>query len=687
MKNNPFYKVPYYPAFDKMTPKAAESALKVLLEEAYSELDKLESDFVPTWEGLICSLHNAKKDLLDAWGLLNHMLSVMNNDEWRRVQESMQPEIIKFGQRVGQSRKFYDGYKVIRDSGIGIDPVKQRILDKMIQGAEQSGVALEAELQEKFNNIQMELGQASTKFSNNLLDARKAYSLTLTTEDEAEGLPSDLRAITSAAAKADGAEEATAEKGPWKITLDYAVYGPFMKHSRNRSAREKLYREYVTMASGGKTDNEPLINSILEYEQECATILGYKNAAEISLSNKMTPDVAAVYNLFDELSAASRDKLIEEQAQLLEFAKANGFKEESLQPWDLSFWAERQREKLYDYSEEEVSHYFQFPKVLKGMFKLVERIFNISITEATGDVPAWHEDVRFYRVSDADENPMACFYLDPYSRPATKRGGAWMNEFRTREKTEDGSIVLPMAVMCCNQSIPVGDKPSLMRMGEVVTLFHEFGHALQHMLTHVEEPQVSGINGVEWDAVEIASQFMENWCYDEKTLKAISEHIDTGEELPDELFNKIVKAKNYLSATAMMRQLFLGATDMDLYSKYPDPKWKTPNDVKCDNAEKYLYPMIDEDRFLCSFAHIFGGGYSAGYFSYKWSEVLSADCFAAFEEAGLDNKESIKETGMRLRKTIMGQGGGTHPMEVFKAFRGRKPNTEALLQHCGLKKC
>ena len=685
MKNNPFYKIPYYPAFDKMTPKAAESALKTLLKEAHTSVDALEKDFAPTWKGLICALHNTERGLFDAWGLLNHMLSVMNNDEWRRVQESMQPEIIHFAQRVGQSKNFYKGYKSIRKNDTGLDPVQLRILNKIIQGAEQSGVALEAEQQEKFNKIQMELGQISTKFSNNLLDARKAYSLTLTEKEETEGLPSDLLSITSAATKADGAKKATAENGPWKITLDYAVYGPFMKHSRNREARQKLYYEYVTLASGGETDNTPLIDKILENEQGIAKILGYQNAADLSLSNKMTPDTSSVYDLFNELSTASSERLKEEQAQLLEFAKSNGFQEDTLKPWDISFWAERQREQLYNYSEEEVSRYFQFPKVLEGMFHLVERIFDINITEATGEAPVWHKDVRFFRVSNIEGEQMACFYLDPYSRPETKRGGAWMNEFRTREKVEDDSITLPMAVMCCNQSVPVEENPSLMRMGEVVTLFHEFGHALQNMLTHVDEPQASGINGVEWDAVEIASQFMENWCYDRKTLKSISEHVDTGEELPDALFKKIVKAKNYRSATAMMRQVFLGATDMDLYSKYPDSKWKTPNDIKCDNAKKYIYPMIDDDRFLCSFAHIFGGGYSAGYFSYKWSEVLSADCFAAFEEAGLENADAIRETGLRMRDTIMGQGGGTPPMEVFKAFRGREPNTDAMLRHCGLR--
>lgn len=682
---NPFYTIPYHPEFDRMTAETAESALERLLHEADAAVDALESSFAPTWDGLVRPLHDAQRQLYDAWNLLNHLLAVMNSDAWRRVQERMQPEVIRFSQRAEQSRKFYEGYLAIRDgSEDQLNPVRRRILDKLIRAAEHSGVALAEEEQRNFNRIETELERLATKFSNNLLDSRKAFTLTLTTREEAEGMPCDLRAITAEAARAAGAQSATAEDGPWKITLDYAVYGPFMKHSRNRAARETLYRKYVTLASEGETDNRPLIDTILALKQERAKILGYDNAAALSLATKMAPDVASVYRLFDELASASRTALANEQSALLKFARANGSAAETLAPWDIAFWAERAREQLYDYSEEQLSRYFPFPKVLQGMFALVERIFGIVINDCTGAVPVWHEDVRFFRVSHGDGTPVACFYLDPYSRPATKRGGAWMNEFRTRERFSDGSTQLPMAVMCCNQSVPVAGRPSLMRMQEVVTLFHEFGHALQHMLTEIDDPQVSGINGVEWDAVEIASQFMENWCYDRETLQAISEHIESGAALPDDLFKKIVDSRNYLAATAMMRQLFLGATDMDLYSRYPDPKWAAPDDVKRENAEKYHIPMIAEDRYLCSFAHIFGGGYSAGYYSYKWSEVLSAECFAAFEEAGLENAAAMRETGVRLRATLMGMGGSAPPMEVFRAFRGREPSTEALLRHCAL---
>ena len=334
-----------------------------------------------------------------------------------------------------------------------------------------------------------------------------------------------------------------------------------------------------------------------------------------------------------------------------------------------------------------MSRFFLFPRVLEGLFKLAERLFGIVITPAEGQAPVWHPDVRFFRVADADGTPRACFFLDPYSRPETKSGGAWMNDFRTRERLEGGTVKLPMALLVCNQSVPVGNEPPVMRFQEVNTLFHEFGHALQHMLTTVEEPEASGVNGIEWDAIEIASQFMENWCYDRSTVKGLSRHATTGKELPDALFDRLMAAKNYRAASAMLRQLFFAATDMDLYARYPRPEWPDADAVKRRNAEKYSpTPLLSEDRFLCSFSHIFGGPYAAGYYSYKWSEVLSADAFAAFEEAGLENAEAVRATGHRFRDTLLALGGGTDPAEVFRLFRGRAPSIAPLLRQTGLTK-
>ena len=400
----------------------------------------------------------------------------------------------------------------------------------------------------------------------------------------------------------------------------------------------------------------------------------------------MAKRVETVDALLKELADASLPTAEKEREQRNAYARAHGFEESKFELWDAAYWTERQHEALYQYSEEELKQYFPFPKVLEGLFGLAERLFGIEIREADGEVPVWHPDVRFFHVADQDGTPLASFYLDPYSRPETKQGGAWMNSFRSRERSADGTLTLPIAVLVCNQSVPVGGQPSLMRFEEVTTLFHEFGHSLQHMLTTVDMPEASGINGVEWDAVEIASQFMENWCYDYSTLKSLSRHIKTGEALPDSFYEKIKASRNYMAANAMIRQLYFAMTDMDLYARYlTHPEWKDAHAVQELNRQKLELPEnIPEDRFLCTFSHIFAGGYGAGYYSYKWSEVISADAFAAFEEVGLTNERKIRETGRRYRDTILSLGGGTDPSEVFRMFRGRDPSTAAILRHAGL---
>ena len=685
---SPFYHIPYYPAFDKMTPENATSAFTQLLAEAHAAINGLEKNNTPSWSGLIRPLYDACHPLYDAWGILCHMLSVLNSEKWRRVQENVQPEIVEFSLRVGQSRKFYKGFCALRDrdnAEHSLTPAQRRILTKTIQGAEQAGVGLPPDKQTRFNAIQMELAKLSTGFRNHVLDATKAFALVLRTPEEVEGLPPALLAVTAQAAKDAGEAEAVAAKGPWRITLDTAVYLPFMMHSRNRAAREQLYRAYATRASSGQSDNTQVIEQCLALRRELAGLLGFPTFADLSLSNKTAKAVAEVDSLIAQLADAAYGAGQREAADLLAFAREHGFTEDALQPWDITFWAERQRELLFDYSDEELSRYFLFPHVLEGLFSFAERLFGVKIKPADKEVPVWHSDVRFFRVTDKDGTPLACFYLDPYSRPDTKSGGAWMNDFRTRDRRPDGTLQLPMAVLVCNQSVPVGNAPPVMRLQEVNTLFHEFGHALQHMLTTVEEPDASGVNGIEWDAIEVASQFMENWCYDRATLKGLSRHAETGAELPDALFDKLVAAKNYRAATSMLRQVFFAATDMDLYARYPLPEWPDANAVKCVNAKKYSpTPLLPEDRFLCSFGHIFGGGYAAGYYSYKWSEVISADAFAAFEEAGLSDDAAVRATGRRFRNTLLALGGSEDPMDVYRRFRGRAPTIDALLRHSGL---
>ncbi|MCL2104260.1 MAG: M3 family metallopeptidase [Kiritimatiellaeota bacterium] len=720
---NPFINIPHYPAFDQMTPENAQAAFAQLLPEAHAAIDALEKNFTPSWQGLMTPLYDACHPLLNAWGLFNHLLSVVNSDAWREAQEAIQPDVVAFSLRVGQSKTFYGGFRALRDADAAtpcLTDTRRRILTKAIQEAEHAGVGLPEEQQARFNTIQTELAQHASAFRNNLLDATKAFSLTLETREEIGGLPTTLLSITAQRSEALGVEDAggatvsppSREGGPWRITLDAPVYIPFMMHSTNRPAREALYRAFVTRASSGSLDNTPLLERILALKREMATLLGYPTYADLNLSNKTAKTVAAVDGLIAQLADAAIDIGRHEMTALTAFAHANGLGGSPLLPWDIAFWAERQREKSYDYNEEELSKYLPYPTVLEGLFNLTQRLFGIRIVECpdvpsdiegareqsnavegnrdlrTSPPPVWHPDVKFFHVLDADGTPLAGIYSDPYSRPQTKSGGAWMNAFTTRRRNPDGRIQLPLAFMSCNQTPPGRARlsetavPPLMRFDEVRTLFHEFGHVLQHILTTVDDPEASGVNGIEWDAIEIASQFMENWCYDRATLKGMSRNIETGAPIPDDLFDRIIAAKNFRSATTLLRQIFFAATDMDLYAR---PDGGAPNDVKNRNAAKYSpVPMLDEDRFLCSFSHIFGGGYAAGYYSYKWSEVMSADAFAAFEEVGLDNEEAVRTMGRRFRDTFLALGGSVDPMAIFQRFRHRAPSIQSLLRHAGL---
>lgn len=688
LSSNPLYAISHLPAFDRMTPEHAEPALRAHLAEAETAVAQLEEHATPTWQGLMDPLYRSCYPLYSAWGLVGHFMSVMNSDAWRKAHDRLQPELVSFGLRVAQSPRLYQGYLALRAADHStplLTKPQRRILESAIRSAEQAGVGLSGEPRQRFNAIQQELATLSTAFSNHLLDAVKAYSLWIRDPADLDGLPPAWRAAAAQAAKEAGETAATTEQGPWRATLDAPVLVPFLKHARCRRLREELYRAHVTRASSGELDNSSLLERTLALRREMAGLLGYPTYAHLSLTRKMAPGIEAVDQLTADLAAAAQAPARRDNAELLAFARRNGFAESELAPWDYAFWSERLREQRYAYSEEELRAYFPFPRVLDGLFALSERLFGIRVQAADGEAPVWHPDVRFFRVLANDDTPLASFYLDPYSRPATKRGGAWMNEFRTRDRLPDGSLRLPVAVLVCNQTLPTPTQPSLMRFDEVTSLFHEFGHSLQHMLTTVEEPEASGINNVEWDAVELASQFMENWCYERATLQGLSRHIETGALLPDDLFARILAAKNYRAAPDLLRQLFLGTVDMELHARYPGALGADAEAVKRAVAARLLpVPLLPEDRFLCGFSHIFAGGYAAGYYSYKWAEVLAADAFAAFEEAGLQNETAVTATGRRYRDTILALGGGTHPMEVFQAFRSRPPQVAALLRHAGL---
>ena len=671
---NPFLSIGEFPDFPNLTPAAAEEALPQLLKEAGARVDALETSATPDWEGFVRALDDAQHPLYAAWGIVSHMQSVCNSEAWRKVEEKFQGDIVAFSLRVGQSRRFYELAKSLRAALSTSQPSPRlRILDKMVQGAELAGVALEGVKQKRFNEIQAELAKLSNDFHNHVLDATKGFSLMLATPVEVEGLPAQLKAMM--------AGENDPEKGPWKATVEDAVYAPFMKHSRNRPVREALFRARATRAAAGDLDNTPLIDRILALRRELAALLGFKCYADLSLASKCAPSVAAVYAMIDELAAASRPVAAKEDAALTAFAAANGFSGK-LEPWDKAFWSERQREKMYSYSEEELSQYFDLPIVQNGLFKLAERLFGVTVEPMDRDVPVWHKDVKVFRVRNAEGGEIAHFYFDPYSRPETKSGGAWMNELRSRELRPDGTLRKPLALICCNQALPDAKGRALMRFTEVETLFHEFGHALQQMLTRVDDVDAAGINLVDWDAVEVASQFMENWCYDAKTVKSFARHADTHEPIPDTLLERVRAAKNYRAANASLRQLSFAKLDMALHVDAP----ADPNAFKEKVFAEYTpESSVPEDRFLNAFTHIFAGGYAAGYYGYKWSEVMSADVFGAFEEAGLGDEEAVRRVGRAYRETVLALGGGVDPMEVFRRFRGRAPSVEALLRQTGLK--
>lgn len=691
ISQNPLLQSSGLPAFADIKPEQVEPAFSYLLAELEKQLTILEANIQPTWTGLIEPLEKLTERLNWSWGILNHLMGVKNSPELRIAYEKVQPQVVQFINILGQSKPIYNALKAIRNSHTWetLDSAQQRIIKAAIRDAELSGVGLEGEERERFNAIQMELAELATRFANHILDATKGFILILTTLNEIDGLPSSLLSLAAQAARAGGEENATPEHGPWHITLDFPSYFPFMQHSTRRDLREKLYKAYITRASSGELDNNPLITRILELRKELAQLIGFETFAELSLASKMAQDVPSVEKLLEELRQASYNAAVKDLDKLKAFAKNKKAAEaENLQHWDISFWAERQREEKFAFTAEELRPYFPLPQVLDGLFGLLKRLFGVMVTPVDGQAPVWHEDVRYFQIADKCGETIAYFYLDAYSRPAEKRGGAWMDACIHRKQIKENAVTtirLPVAYLICNQTPPVDGNPSLMAFDEVETLFHEFGHGLHHMLTKVNYLGAAGINNVEWDAVELPSQFMENWCYDRQTLFGMAKHYQTGEPLPEHYYQKLLAARNYMSGSAMLRQIYFSSVDLELHHRYCPKNQETVIDVQHRIAKlTTVLPPLPEDGFLCAFGHIFEGGYAAGYYSYKWAEVLSADAFAAFEEAGLEDEAAIHDIGRRYRDTILALGGSQHPMDVFKTFRGREPSTKALLKHNGL---
>ncbi|MEY3172108.1 MAG: Oligopeptidase [Planctomycetota bacterium] len=687
--SNPLLTDSGLPLYDRIQPGDVQPAATEMLSRCRALLRHAENTPDSSWQSLMEPLE--KIDILFeyGWSPVGHLLSVANSDALREAHDAVLSEIVNFGLELRQSEAIYQRLLEIRRSAewMGFSSARQRIITRMIQSAELSGIALQGPQRERFNAIEQELSQLGSDFSNNLLNANKAWFLDLHETSATEGLPQTLLRIAAAAWSAAPEHKdrppATAETGPWRITLDHPSFGPFMEHCRSRELRETVYRAWITRASSGNFDNSPLIARILQLRREQAQLLGFDCFADLSLTRKMAGDTAAVQQMFDKLLAAAFDPAKKELEELTEFAQTAGHAG-PLAHWDIAFWAERMREARFQFTEEQLRPWFSLDRILDGLFQLSQTLFGIRIQRADGAAPAWNVDVRFYEVFDEQNRHIASFYLDPFSRPHNKRGGAWMNDCVTRSVGPCG-VRLPVAHLVCNSTPPAAGVPSLMTFREVETLFHEFGHGLQHMLTTVDERDAAGINGVEWDAVELPSQFMENWCLHRETLMNMARHYQTGEPLPEDLFQKLRRAKTWRAASQLLRQLQLGMTDMALHHGFDPTGDETPFDAERRVLSiTSLLPPLPENRFLCSFQHIFSGGYAAGYYSYKWAEVLSADAFGAFEEAGLENPAAVREVGRRFRDTILAQGGSRHPLEIYRDFRGRDPDPEALLRHCGL---
>ena len=622
-----------FPDWVGFTPEFAAAELPRLLGETEKTVAAIEAAEPKAYEDFVWPLDDATRGLWRCWGMVAHMLGVMNSEAWRKVEEEWQPKIVAFSLRVSQSKKLHEIARKLVDGGwTTTNSTQRRILEKMVQGAELAGVGLEGAKKERFNEIQMKLAKLGADFHNTVIDATAAFKY---------------------------------EKDGKTYTIDDANYPETMKHCADREVREKLYRARATRAP----ENEPRIAEILKLRQEEAEILGFKNYAEKSLATKCAPSVTAVMKMIDELDEATVARAKEEG---LELCTSGEHAASPLLPWDLAYAAERLREKKYAYSEEELKKHFELEDVVKGLFRMVKFLFDVDVEEVADKPSVWHEDVRFFRVVEKGET-IAHFYFDPFVRPGLKSGGAWMNEFRNRCRRRGVGVekdVTPLAVVVTNFPKKDGNGRCYLPFREVETLFHEFGHALQCMLTRVDEEEAAGINLVEWDAVEVASQFMENWCLDDRT----------GISVPADLKAKVRAAKNFRAATACRRQLAFAKTDVLLHST-PTP---SPDTLKCEIFSHFNLPMIPEDKFLCAFTHIFAGGYAAGYYGYKWAEVMSADCYGAFEEAGLEDDEAMRRIGAKYRETILALGGSRSALEVFREFLGRDPQIKALIRQQNL---
>ena len=680
---NPLLDFRGLPRFDTVEPAHVEPAIRQLLDENRALIERLTSDpAAPTWDGFSAPLADGMERLSRAWGIVGHLHSVLDTPPWREAYNAMLPEVSRFYAELGQNLALFARYKALRASPeyARLSPARQRILDNEIRDFRLSGAELPAEHKPRFQAIQEELASLAAKFSENLLDATNAFAEIVTNEAELAGLPADaIEAAREAAAK-----DSQLSAPSWKFTLHMPSYLPVLQYADSRRLREALYRASATRASEfgpSNLDNTPLIRQILALRHEDAVLLGYASFADVSLVPKMAESVTQVRTFLDDLARKAKPFAEQDIAALRAYARESlGL--DTLEPWDVAYVSEKLLQARYAFSEQEVKQYFTEPRVLAGLFRVIESLYGVRI--APDSAPTWHEDVRFYRIETPSGDLVGQFYLDLYARD-TKRGGAWMDEALTRRRVfKDGATGMqtPVAYLNCNFPRPVGGKDATFTHDDVITLFHETGHGLHHLLTRAEELGVSGIHGVEWDAVELPSQFMENYCWEWPVVEGMSAHVDTGAPLPRALFDKMLAARNFLSGMQTVRQLEFALFDLRLHAEYDPATPREALDLLAEVRREVAVIIPPEwHRFPNSFSHIFAGGYAAGYYSYKWAEVLSADCYAAFEEAG-DPFDAV--TGQRFLTEILARGGSRPALENFRAFRGRDPQVDALLRHNGM---
>ncbi|ATD07941.1 oligopeptidase A [Pseudoalteromonas piscicida] len=676
--SNPLIGLEGLPPFSKIKPEHIVEALKSAIAHCRETIDTVLAQSNYTWDNFVLPLEEADDKLSRMWSPVSHMHSVVNSDALRKAYDECLPLISEYSTYCGQHQGLYEAYKAVKESAAfgNLTIAQQTSVDNALRDFQLSGIALEAAKQKRYGEIVARLSELASKFGNNVMDATQAWQKHITDESDLTGLPESALALAAHTAESKGLEG-------WVFTLDIPSYLPVMTYADSQTLREEAYRAFVTRASdqgpnAGEFDNSAIMHEALTLRHELAQLLGFSSFAEKSLATKMAETPEQVFKFLNDLAAKSKPQAEQEVAELRDFAnKEHGVSE--LKPWDYAYYGEKLKQAKYAISDEALRPYFPEHKVLAGLFETVNRLFGIRVSEVK-DVDTYHPDVRFFAIHDDKGELRGHFYLDLYAREH-KRGGAWMDDCMGRKVRANGELQTPVAYLVCNFNKAVGNKPALFTHNEVTTLFHEFGHGIHHMLTQVDAAPVAGINGVAWDAVELPSQFLENWCYEEEALNFISGHYETGEPLPKEMLDKLLAAKNFQSAMQMLRQLEFSLFDFHIHADFePNTDCQIQATLNAVRERTAVVKAPEFNRFQHSFSHIFAGGYSAGYYSYKWAEVLSADAFSKFEEEGIFNPQ----TGREFMHHILEKGGSEAPMVLFTRFRGREPKVDALLRHSGI---